>query len=234
MKANRFKQVLAGGGVAVGHMVCEFPTRGMAGILATADIDFTVVDMEHTATGPGEVADFVGWLRGSDIAWDLRKSQPYECYAELEFDIPVGKNGDCWDRYLCRIEEMKQSVRIMEQCIHKLRNFRGPVMTENNKVVPPRRGEMKRSMEALIHHFKLYTEGFHTPAGEVYAAVEAPKGEFAVYLVSDGTNKPYRCKIVAPGFKHLQAMDWMNRGHMLADVSAILGSLDIVFGEVDR
>ncbi|MFN3815909.1 NADH-quinone oxidoreductase subunit D [Brevundimonas sp.] len=173
-------------------------------------------------------------LRGSDIPWDLRKSQPYECYAEMEFDIVVGKNGDCWDRYLCRIEEMKQSVRIMEQCIHKLRNFRGPVMTENNKVVPPRRGEMKRSMEALIHHFKLYTEGFHTPAGEVYAAVEAPKGEFAVYLVSDGTNKPYRCKIVAPGFKHLQAMDWMNRGHMLADVSAILGSLDIVFGEVDR
>ena len=173
-------------------------------------------------------------LRGSDIPWDLRKSQPYECYDEMEFDIVVGKNGDCWDRYLCRIEEMKQSVRIMEQCIHKLRNFRGPVMTENNKVVPPRRGEMKRSMEALIHHFKLYTEGFHTPEGEVYAAVEAPKGEFAVYLVSDGTNKPYRCKIVAPGFKHLQAMDWMNRGHMLADVSAILGSLDIVFGEVDR
>ena len=173
-------------------------------------------------------------LRGSDIPWDLRKSQPYECYDEMEFDIVVGKNGDCWDRYLCRIEEMKQSLRIMEQCIHKLRNFRGPVMTENNKVVPPRRGEMKRSMEALIHHFKLYTEGFHTPEGEVYAAVEAPKGEFAVYLVSDGTNKPYRCKIVAPGFKHLQAMDWMNRGHMLADVSAILGSLDIVFGEVDR
>ncbi|GAD59730.1 LOW QUALITY PROTEIN: NADH-ubiquinone oxidoreductase chain D [Brevundimonas abyssalis TAR-001] len=172
-------------------------------------------------------------LRGSDIPWDLRKSQPYECYDEMEFDIVVGKNGDCWDRYLCRIEEMKQSVRIMEQCIHKLRNFRGPVMVENNKVAPPRRGEMKRSMEA-IHHFKLYTEGFHTPEGEVYAAVEAPKGEFAVYLVSDGTNKPYRCKIVAPGFKHLQAMDWMNRGHMLADVSAILGSLDIVFGEVDR
>ncbi len=173
-------------------------------------------------------------LRGSGVPWDLRKSQPYECYAEMEFDIVVGKNGDCWDRYLCRIEEMKQSLRIMEQCIHKLRNFRGPVMTEDNKVTPPRRGEMKRSMEAMIHHFKLYTEGFRTPEGEVYAAVEAPKGEFAVYLVSDGTNRPYRCKIAAPGFKHLQAMDWMNRGHMLADVSAILGSLDIVFGEVDR
>ena len=174
-------------------------------------------------------------LRGSDIAWDLRKSQPYECYADLEFDIPVGKNGDCWDRYLCRIEEMKQSVHIMEQCIHLLRNCPGePVMVEDNKIVPPRRGEMKRSMEALIHHFKLYTEGFRTPEGEVYASVEAPKGEFGIYLVSDGTNKPYRVKISAPGFRSLQAMDWMNRGHMLADVSAILGSLDIVFGEVDR
>ena len=174
-------------------------------------------------------------LRGSDIAWDLRKSQPYECYADLEFDVIVGKNGDCWDRYLVRIEEMKQSLRIMEQCIHRLRNYVGaPVMVEDNKVVPPRRGEMKRSMEALIHHFKLYTEGFRTPEGEVYAAVEAPKGEFGIYLVSDGTNKPYRVKISAPGFRHLQAMDWMNRGHMLADVSAILGSLDIVFGEVDR
>ena len=173
-------------------------------------------------------------LRGSDIAWDLRRSQPYECYAELEFDVPVGKNGDCWDRYLCRVEEMKQSIRIMHQCIDRLRKNPGPVMTQDNKVVPPRRGEMKRSMEALIHHFKLYTEGFRTPPGEVYAAVEAPKGEFGVYLVSDGTNKPYRAKICAPGFKHLQAMDWMNRGHMLADVAAILGSLDIVFGEIDR
>ena len=173
-------------------------------------------------------------LRGSDIAWDLRRSQPYECYAELEFDVPVGKNGDCWDRYLCRVEEMKQSIRIMHQCIDRLRTNPGPVMATDHKVVPPRRAEMKRSMEALIHHFKLYTEGFRTPPGEVYAAVEAPKGEFGVYLVSDGTNKPYRAKICAPGFKHLQAMDWMNRGHMLADVSAILGSLDIVFGEVDR
>ena len=174
-------------------------------------------------------------LRGSNVAWDLRKSQPYECYADLDFDVVVGKNGDCWDRYLVRVEEMKQSVRIMEQCIHLLRNWVGaPVMVEDNKIVPPRRGEMKRSMESLIHHFKLYTEGFRTPAGEVYASVEAPKGEFGVYVVSDGTNKPYRVKISAPGFRHLQAMDWMNKGHMLADVSAILGSLDIVFGEVDR
>jgi NADH-quinone oxidoreductase subunit D len=173
-------------------------------------------------------------LRGSDVAWDLRRSQPYECYDELDFDIVVGKNGDCWDRYLCRIEEMKQSVRIMEQCIEKLKVTTGPVLSTDHKVTPPRRADMKNSMEALIHHFKLYTEGFKTPEGEVYAAVEAPKGEFGVYLVSDGTNKPYRCKIRAPGFAHLQAMDWMNRGHLLADVSAILGSLDIVFGEVDR
>jgi NADH-quinone oxidoreductase subunit D len=173
-------------------------------------------------------------LRGSGVAWDLRKSQPYECYSELEFDIPVGKNGDCWDRYLLRMEEMYQSLKIMQQCIDRLRKNPGPVLSEDNKLAPPRRGEMKRSMEALIHHFKLYTEGFRTPPGEVYAFVEAPKGEFGVYLVSDGTNKPYRAKIQAPGFKHLQAMDWMNRGHMLADVSAILGSLDIVFGEIDR
>lgn len=173
-------------------------------------------------------------LRGSDIAWDLRKSQPYECYAELDFEVPVGKNGDCWDRYLCRVEEMKESLKIMLQCIDRLRQNSGPVLSTDHKVTPPRRAEMKRSMEALIEHFKLYTEGFRTPPGEVYAAVEAPKGEFGVYVISDGTNKPYRCKIAAPGFKHLQAMDWMNRGHLLADVSAILGSLDIVFGEVDR
>lgn len=175
-------------------------------------------------------------VRGSGAAWDLRKAQPYECYAELDFDIPVGKNGDCYDRYCVRMEEMRQSVRIMQQCIAKLRepDGRGPVMVENHKIAPPRRADMKRSMEALIHHFKLYTEGFHVPAGEVYAAVEAPKGEFGVYLVADGTNKPYRCKIRAPGFAHLQAMDFLCRGHMLADVSAILGSLDIVFGEVDR
>ncbi len=175
-------------------------------------------------------------VRGSGAAWDLRKAQPYECYAEMDFDIPIGKNGDCYDRYLIRMEEMRQSVRIMKQCIAKLRegDGQGPVVVQDNKVSPPRRGEMKRSMEALIHHFKLYTEAVHVPAGEVYAAVEAPKGEFGVFLVADGSNKPYKCKIRAPGFAHLQSMDFICRGHLLADVSAILGSLDIVFGEVDR
>ena len=175
-------------------------------------------------------------VRGSGAAWDLRKAQPYECYAEMDFDIPIGKNGDCFDRYLIRMEEMRQSVRIMRQCIAKLRlpDGQGAVVVDDHKISPPRRSEMKRSMEALIHHFKLYTEGFHVPEGEVYAAVEAPKGEFGVYLVSDGSNKPYKCKIRAPGFAHLQAMDFICRGHLLADVSAILGSLDIVFGEVDR
>ena len=171
-------------------------------------------------------------LRGSGVPWDLRKAQPYEIYDELDFDIVIGKHGDCYDRYVVRIEEMKQSLRIMRQCIEMLEP--GPVMTTDTKVAPPRRGEMKGSMEALIHHFKLYTEGFHTPAGEVYTAVEAPKGEFGVYLVSDGTNRPYRCKIRAPGYPHLQAIDWMSRGHMLADVSAIIGTLDVVFGEIDR
>ena len=175
-------------------------------------------------------------VRGSGAAWDLRKSQPYECYDEMDFDIPIGKNGDCYDRYCIRMEEMRQSVRIMRQCIAKLRapEGQGPVLTEDHKVTPPRRGEMKRSMEALIHHFKLYTEGFRVPEGEVYVAVEAPKGEFGVFLVSDGTNKPYKCKIRAPGFAHLQAMDFICKGHQLADGSAILGSIDIVFGEVDR
>ena len=175
-------------------------------------------------------------VRGSGAAWDLRKAQPYECYSEMDFDIPIGKNGDCFDRYLIRMEEMRQSTKIMKQCCEKLRSAAGsgPVTVDDNKIVPPKRGEMKRSMEALIHHFKLYTEGYHVPAGEVYAAVEAPKGEFGVYLVADGTNKPYKCKIRAPGFAHLQAMDFLTRGHMLADVSAILGSIDIVFGEVDR
>ncbi|MBY0225505.1 MAG: NADH-quinone oxidoreductase subunit D [Hyphomicrobium sp.] len=175
-------------------------------------------------------------VRGSGAAWDLRKAQPYECYDEFDFDIPIGKNGDCYDRYLCRMAEMRESVKIMKQACDKLRqpDGQGPVMTMNKKVAAPKRGEMKRSMEALIHHFKLYTEGFHVPAGEVYACVEAPKGEFGVYLVADGSNKPYRCKIRAPGFPHLAAMDHLNRGHMLADVSAILGSLDIVFGEIDR
>ena len=175
-------------------------------------------------------------VRGSGAPWDLRKSQPYECYEEMDFDIPVGKNCDNYDRQVIRMEEMRQSVRIMRQCIAKLREpaGQGDVLAQNHKVTLPKRGDMKRSMEALIHHFKLFTEGFHVPAGEVYAAVEAPKGEFGVYLVSDGTDKPYRCKIRAPGFAHLQAMDFMCRKHMLADVSAILGSLDIVFGEVDR
>ncbi|GLQ18518.1 NADH-quinone oxidoreductase subunit D [Maritalea porphyrae] len=175
-------------------------------------------------------------VRGSGAKWDLRKSQPYECYEEMDFDIAVGKNGDCYDRYLCRIEEMKQSVRIMRQCIDKLRlpENQGPVSSTDGKIVPPKRNEMKQSMEALIHHFKLYTEGYKVPEGEVYASVEAPKGEFGVYLVSDGSNKPYRCKIRAPGFAHMSAMDFISKGHMLADVSAIIGTLDIVFGEVDR
>ncbi|HEY5288462.1 MAG TPA: NADH-quinone oxidoreductase subunit D, partial [Caulobacteraceae bacterium] len=158
----------------------------------------------------------------------------YEIYDELEFDIPLGVHGDCYDRYLCRVEEMRQSITIMQQAIDILKKTPGLVLADDHKATPPRRGVMKQSMEALIHHFKLYSEGYHVPAGEVYAAVEAPKGEFGVYLVADGTNKPYRCKIRAPGFPHLAAMDRMNRGHMLADVSAILGSLDIVFGEIDR
>ena len=175
-------------------------------------------------------------VRGSGVPWDLRKAQPYECYDRLDFDVVVGKNGDCYDRYLVRMDEMRQSIKIMKQVLELLNSpeGQGPVSSVDGKVVPPKRGEMKQSMEALIHHFKLYTEGFKVPAGEVYAAVEAPKGEFGVYLVSDGTNKPYRCKIRAPGFAHLQAMDYLCRGHMLADVAAILGSLDIVFGEVDR
>ena len=175
-------------------------------------------------------------VRGSGAAWDLRRSQPYECYDEFDFDIPIGKNGDCYDRYLIRMIEMREAVKIMKHACDLLKEpeAQGPVSVTNNKVVPPKRSEMKRSMEALINHFKLYTEGFHVPAGEVYAAVEAPKGEFGVYLVSDGSNKPYRCKIRAPSFAHLQAMEFLNKGHMLADVSAILGSIDIVFGEVDR
>jgi NADH-quinone oxidoreductase subunit D len=171
-------------------------------------------------------------LRGSSVAWDLRKSQPYDGYENVDFDIPIGKNGDCYDRYLCRIEEMRQSLRIIEQCLADMPD--GPVSTPNNKYVPPSRGQMKSSMEALIHHFKLYTEGFHVPAGETYTAVEAPKGEFGVYLVADGSNQPYRCKIRAPGFAHLQGLDYMCKGHMLADAVAIIGSQDIVFGEIDR
>jgi NADH-quinone oxidoreductase subunit D len=171
-------------------------------------------------------------LRGSGVAWDLRKAQPYMVYDQLDFDIPIGKNGDCYDRYLVRVEEVRQSLRIIDQCLDKMPD--GPVLYRERKIAPPTRGEMKRSMESLIHHFKLYTEGFHVPAGETYTAVEAPKGEFGVYLVADGSNRPYKCKIRAPGFPHLQAMDYMCKGHMLADSVAILGSMDIVFGEIDR
>ena len=172
-------------------------------------------------------------VRGSGLAWDLRRAQPYECYDEFDFQVPIGKNGDCYDRYLCRMEEMRQSVSIIRQAIVKLRSATGDVMARG-KLNPPKRSEMKQSMEALIHHFKLYTEGFHVPKGEVYTSVEAPKGEFGVYLVSDGSNKPYRAKIRAPGFLHLQAMDHLCKGHQLADVAAIIGTMDVVFGEIDR
>jgi NADH-quinone oxidoreductase subunit D len=173
-------------------------------------------------------------LRGSGIAWDLRKKQPYEVYGKLDFDIPIGKNGDCYDRYLVRIEEMRQSNRIVRQCVDWLRENPGPVMVDNHKIAPPARGEMKLNMEELIHHFKLFTEGMHVPEGEAYAAVEAPKGEFGIYLISDGANKPYRLKIRAPGFPHLASLDEMARGHMIADAVAIIGTQDIVFGEIDR
>ncbi len=171
-------------------------------------------------------------LRGSGLAWDLRKAQPYDSYEKMDFDIPVGKNGDCYDRYLVRVEEMRQSLRIIKQSLNEMPG--GPVKVDDHKVAPPTRAEMKRSMEALIHHFKLYTEGYHVPAGETYTAVEAPKGEFGVYLVADGGNKPYRCKIRAPGFAFLQAAEFMSKGHMLADLVAIVGSMDVVFGEIDR
>lgn len=200
-------------------------------IFKQRNVDIGVVSLEQAQSW-----SFSGLMvRGSGWAWDLRRAQPYERYSEFDFRIPVGKHGDCFDRYLCRMDEMLESTKIMRQALEKLDACRGePVMTLDGKVAPPRRGEMKRSMEALIHHFKLYTEGFHVPEGEVYAAVEAPKGEFGVYLVADGTNRPYRAKIRAPGFPHLAAMDEICRGHLLADVSSILGSLDIVFGEIDR
>lgn len=192
----------------------------------TVDIGVVTAEEAHNLgfTGP--------CIRASGQAWDLRKSQPYDVYNEMDFDIPVGKTGDCYARYLVRVEEIRQSLRIVKQCIANMPN--GPVKTTDLKVAPPPRAEMKKSMEALIHHFKLYTEGYHVPAGETYTAVEAPKGEFAVYLVSDGSNKPYRCKIRAPGFAFLSAMDFLSKGHMLADTVAIIGSLDIVFGEIDR
>ncbi|MBF5039109.1 MULTISPECIES: NADH-quinone oxidoreductase subunit D [unclassified Methylophilus] len=173
-------------------------------------------------------------LRGSGIAWDLRKKQPYEVYDKMDFDIPIGVNGDCYDRYLVRVEEMRQSNRIIKQCIDWLRKNPGPVITDDNKIAPPNREGMKTNMEDLIHHFKLFTEGFHVPAGEAYAAVEHPKGEFGIYMVSDGANKPYRLKIRAPGFAHLAALDEMTKGHMIADLVAIIGTQDIVFGEIDR
>lgn len=171
-------------------------------------------------------------LRGSGVAWDLRKSQPYEIYSRMDFDIPVGKNGDCYDRYLIRVLEMRESIKIINQCIENMPG--GPVVTDDPKISPPARADMKESMEALIHHFKLYTEGYHVPAGEYYAAVEAPKGEFGVHIIADGSNKPHRCRIRAPGFAHLQGLDFMSKGHMLADVVAIIATQDIVFGEVDR
>jgi NADH-quinone oxidoreductase subunit D len=201
-------------------------------IFKQRNVDIGVISLE----------DALAWgfsgvmLRGSGAAWDLRKAQPYECYSDFDFDIPIGKNGDCYDRYLIRMEEMRQSVRIMKQCLNKLQlpEGQGPVAIKDNKITPPPRSETKASMEATIHHFKLYSEGFRVPAGEVYAAVEAPKGEFGVYLVADGSNRPYRCKIRAPSFAHLQAMEFLSWGHMLADISAIIGTLDIVFGEIDR
>ena len=200
--------------------------------------DNRIFKQRNVNVGIVSVDDVHNWgltgvmARGSGLAWDLRRAQPYEAYNDFEFDVPIGINGDCYDRYLVRVEECRQSIRIMKQCIANMPE--GPVSAVDGKIVPPKRAQMKQSMEALIHHFKLYTEGYHVPAGEIYAAVEAPKGEFGVYLVSDGSNKPYRCKIRAPGYAHLQALDYLSRDHMLADVSAILGSMDIVFGEVDR
>ena len=197
-------------------------------IFKQRNVDIAVVSKE----------DAIAWgfsgpmIRGSGIPWDLRRSQPYDVYDRMDFEIPVGTNGDCYDRFMVRVEEVRQSAKIMKQCLQQMPE--GPIASLDRKVVPPKRGEMKHSMEALIHHFKLYTEGFHVPAGEVYVATESPKGEFGVYLVSDGSNKPYRCKIRPTAFSHLQAMDFMTKGHMLADATAILGAMDIVFGECDR
>ncbi len=194
-----------------------------------------LVDIGVVTPERAKALGFTGpMLRGSGVEWDLRKKQPYEVYDRLDFDIPVGINGDCYDRYLVRIEEFRQSNRIIKQCVEWLRNNAGPVITENHKVAPPSRVDMKQNMEEMIHHFKLFTEGFHVPPGETYAAVEHPKGEFGIYLVSNGANKPYRLKIRAPGFAHLAALDEMSRGHMIADVVAIIGTQDIVFGEIDR
>jgi len=194
-----------------------------------------LVDVGIVTPERAQAMGFTGpMLRGSGVEWDLRKKQPYEVYDLLDFDIPVGTNGDCYDRYLVRVQELRESNKIIRQCVEWLRNNPGPVMTSNHKVAPPSRVAMKTNMEELIHHFKLFTEGFHVPVGEAYCAVEHPKGEFGVYLVSDGANKPYRLKIRAPGFAHLQALDEMSRGHMLADVVTIIGTQDIVYGEIDR
>ena len=192
----------------------------------TVDIGVVSADQANdwAFTGPN--------LRASGVAWDLRKAQPYDAYAKMDFDVPIGKHGDCYDRYLVRIFEMRESIKIIKQCVNEMPP--GPAAVDDNKFAPPPREDMKRSMESLIHHFKLYTEGYHVPAGETYTVVEAPKGEFGVYLISDGTNKPYRCKIRAPGFAHLQALDMMSTGHMLADIVANIGSIDVVFGEIDR
>ena len=193
------------------------------------------VDIAVVSPQRAKALGFTGpMLRGSGVAWDLRKKQPYEVYARMDFDIPIGSNGDCYDRYLVRIEEMRQSNRIIKQCIDWLRENDGPVLLENHKITPPKREEMKMDMESMIHHFKLFTEGFCLPEGEAYAAIEHPKGEFGCYLISDGANKPYRLKIRPPGFVHMSAMDEMVRGHMLADVVAVIGTMDVVFGEVDR
>ena len=201
-------------------------------------VDNRIFKQRNVDIGIVSKEDAVRWgfsgpmIRGSGIAWDLRKSQPYDVYDRMDFAVPVGTNGDCYDRFMVRVEEVRQSARIIQQCIADMPE--GPIASTDRKVVPPKRAEMKQSMEALIHHFKLYTEGFHVPAGEVYVATESPKGEFGVYLVSDGSNKPYRCKIRPTAFSHLQAMDFMSVGHMLPDVTAIIGAIDVVFGECDR
>ena len=235
----------------VGGVAFDLPAGLAEDILAwTETYPKVLADMEHLLNdnrifkqrtvdiGVVSAAEAMDWgfsgpnLRASGIAWDLRKSQPYAVYDKLDFDIPVGKNGDCYDRYMVRMEEMRESLKIMRQCLQQMP--KGPVRIEDRKIAAPPRAEMKTSMEALIHHFKLFTEGFHVPAGETYTVIETPKGEFGVYLVSDGSNKPYRCKIRAPAFAHLQGLDFMSKGHMLADVVANIGSIDIVFGEIDR
>ena len=217
---------------------CEKRLPKLFGDAMSLVIDNRIFKQRNVDIATVSKEDALAWgfsgpmIRGSGIAWDLRKSQPYDAYAKMNFDIPVGTRGDCYDRFMVRVQEVYQSARIILQCINEMPT--GPIASLDRKVVPPKRGEMKQSMESLIHHFKLYTEGFHVPAGEVYVATESPKGEFGVYLVSDGTNKPYRCKIRPTAFSHLQAMDMMAKGHMLADTTAIIGAIDVVFGECDR